>query len=449
MQFNDFSYDLDGNIVSWQWNFGDGSTSTLQNPMHQYSSPGNYNVTLTVMDNDRATDSITKCIMVVAGDTDPPITTCILSGNKGNHEWYISNVVVTLNATDDKTGVNATYYKVDNGGWQEYAGSFIISANGEYVLSFYSIDNYGNVEKVKTRRIKIDKTTPWTEIIVRGNKTNGWYVNHVIIAFIGHDSYSGIDKIMYKLDEGKWQRYDAAIDVWQEGKHMIEYYAIDKAGNEEAINSFNFKIDKGNPYVEVVYPNGGEIVNRGIDIKWIAEDISNLSISIYYSNDNGTTWHLIAANEENDGLYTWNTTSMEDGMNYKIKVVAEDEVGHIGYDTSDGSFTIYNHPITAILQKPKQGYLYLFDREIMPLPKITIIIGKITIIASVSSGLGVMKVEFYINEELKASDDSSPYEWLWDEKARGIYEIKVVAYDSIDTASDKIDAVVFMVGKDL
>ncbi|MBP1910107.1 lectin like domain-containing protein [Methanolobus bombayensis] len=32
--------------VSWEWDFGDDSTSTLQDPSHSYSTPGNYNVTL-------------------------------------------------------------------------------------------------------------------------------------------------------------------------------------------------------------------------------------------------------------------------------------------------------------------------------------------------------------------------------------------------------------------
>lgn len=32
----------------WTWNFGDGSTSTLQNPQHAYVKPGTYTVTLSV-----------------------------------------------------------------------------------------------------------------------------------------------------------------------------------------------------------------------------------------------------------------------------------------------------------------------------------------------------------------------------------------------------------------
>ena len=38
------------NIISWSWNFGDGGTSTNQNPTHNYSTNGTYTVSLTVSD---------------------------------------------------------------------------------------------------------------------------------------------------------------------------------------------------------------------------------------------------------------------------------------------------------------------------------------------------------------------------------------------------------------
>lgn len=47
----DNSVDYDGTIVSWSWDFGDGNTSTQQNPTHTYSENGDYNITLTVTDD--------------------------------------------------------------------------------------------------------------------------------------------------------------------------------------------------------------------------------------------------------------------------------------------------------------------------------------------------------------------------------------------------------------
>jgi len=48
-----------GGATSWFWDFGDGSTSTEQNPVHTYFIPGTYNVTLTAR-NAYGSDTVTK-----------------------------------------------------------------------------------------------------------------------------------------------------------------------------------------------------------------------------------------------------------------------------------------------------------------------------------------------------------------------------------------------------
>ncbi|KQC29410.1 PKD domain-containing protein [Flagellimonas eckloniae] len=54
--FSTGSYDPDGNIVSYEWDFGDGNTSNAENPMHTYAAEGEYSVTLTVNDNEGGED---------------------------------------------------------------------------------------------------------------------------------------------------------------------------------------------------------------------------------------------------------------------------------------------------------------------------------------------------------------------------------------------------------
>jgi len=56
VQFTDQST---GNVTSWSWDFGDGNTSTVQNPVHTYESPGNYIVTLNAS-NAYGTNTHTK-----------------------------------------------------------------------------------------------------------------------------------------------------------------------------------------------------------------------------------------------------------------------------------------------------------------------------------------------------------------------------------------------------
>ena len=58
--FSDQSTDNDGSVVSRQWDFGDGATSAERNPSHTYALAGQYDVVLTVTDNDGAQDARTR-----------------------------------------------------------------------------------------------------------------------------------------------------------------------------------------------------------------------------------------------------------------------------------------------------------------------------------------------------------------------------------------------------
>ena len=64
VQFHDESHDPDGQIVSWEWDFGDGEASKEQNPQHTYGQPGTYEVSLTVTDNDGLTSAVSKELVI-------------------------------------------------------------------------------------------------------------------------------------------------------------------------------------------------------------------------------------------------------------------------------------------------------------------------------------------------------------------------------------------------
>lgn len=63
--FNDSSYVLSGSqVTNWNWNFGDGNTSTLQNPSHSFTAPGNYNVQLIASNAGGCVDTVVKAITI-------------------------------------------------------------------------------------------------------------------------------------------------------------------------------------------------------------------------------------------------------------------------------------------------------------------------------------------------------------------------------------------------
>ena len=64
VDFSDLSTDSDGSVLGWSWNFGDGNTSTEQNPSHTYGADDTYTVSLTVTDDHLADDTTSQNVTV-------------------------------------------------------------------------------------------------------------------------------------------------------------------------------------------------------------------------------------------------------------------------------------------------------------------------------------------------------------------------------------------------
>ncbi len=135
--FTDQSSDSDGSIAGWSWNFGDGSTSTAQNPSHTYAAEGTYTVALTVTDNEGATGTSSQSVTVSSASTGDISLSATGYKVKGLHRadlsWsgtsatsvdvYRNGVLVTTTANDgaftdsidQRGGASYTYKICENG----------------------------------------------------------------------------------------------------------------------------------------------------------------------------------------------------------------------------------------------------------------------------------------------------------------------------------------------
>lgn len=112
--FTDSSTDPDGSIVGWSWTFGDGGSSTLQNPTHPYAGQGTYSVRLVVTDNLGAPDDTTRAVQVGPRVTiGPP---CYIY-TPDTYTW-------TANVTGGTTPYTYQwwYKKLGGGTWQKLNG---------------------------------------------------------------------------------------------------------------------------------------------------------------------------------------------------------------------------------------------------------------------------------------------------------------------------------------
>ena len=60
VQFSDNSTPGSGTISGWLWDFGDGNSSTAQNPSHTYTASGNYNVSLRITNSNGCSKTLTR-----------------------------------------------------------------------------------------------------------------------------------------------------------------------------------------------------------------------------------------------------------------------------------------------------------------------------------------------------------------------------------------------------
>jgi len=112
-------------------------------------------------------------------------------------------------------------------------------------------------------------------------------------------------------------------------------------------NVFTWLAENRAPYVEVISPNGGEVINGTIAINWDALDFDSdpLTYDVFYSDNNGSDWSILA----NDLVlpeFEWNTTLHDDGIGYMIRVEVSDGV-LAGLDDSDSPFELDNFDETT------------------------------------------------------------------------------------------------------
>jgi PKD repeat protein len=142
INFTDYSTN---GATSWLWNFGDGNTSTLENPSHSYAANGTYTVTL-IATNTYGSDTLEKIDYIVITAPAAPIaidgqrcstgTIQIGATGSGTIKWYSSlgsTTVLNTGATYTTPSISTTttYYAEDQiPGTSVYGGETNSSSNG-------------------------------------------------------------------------------------------------------------------------------------------------------------------------------------------------------------------------------------------------------------------------------------------------------------------------------
>ncbi|MHC1709808.1 MAG: clostripain-related cysteine peptidase [Methanomassiliicoccales archaeon] len=278
---------------------------------------------------------------VAVGDSDgiDPVSSADISGTEGNNGWYVSNVIVTLNATDDGgSGLQGITYSLDGGAWTAYSSPVTCATEGEHTLNYRAKDNFGNEETVRTLTFKIDLSAPLTGSTINQTAYNGWYSSPVSVALNATDPASGVSVVSYRLNGGAWATYSNGIAISSDGAWFIEWKATDNAGNTGTIGNVTVRIDTTDPTVTFELTGFNE-EGWGLNtstVEWFANDTGSGVDRIYYRVQHGE-WTLYT------GSLSFNVTG-----GYRVDCYAVDAANNSGPVSNVTIWIDVSAPVTTL-----------------------------------------------------------------------------------------------------
>lgn len=124
-------------------------------------------------------------------DSAAPVTT-----DDAKSGWQRTAQTVTLKASDAESGVQTTMYSVDNGAFTE-GNTVSVSEDGVHQIHYYSVDQAGNQEMVKTVEVKIDSKAP---VITSTVTMDVYWTDGGSLNFAISDEGSGVAAKSVRLD---------------------------------------------------------------------------------------------------------------------------------------------------------------------------------------------------------------------------------------------------------
>lgn len=377
-------------------------------------------------------------------DNSPPVTT---TNPNLEDQWPSPGSRITISAEDggiSPVGGYTIYWKytgtnLQHGGVNETV-YLEAPAQGTYTIEYWAVDCLGNEEQhhiVEFRVLPEDKLSD----LLYFDGPHEWMDTYWSIAantLVNFDLQEaqdiGIREIWYVISDpyefddpgdidDPWIKYTGGFAVPQ-GHWRIYYYGIDDAGRRTPVASIVVDVSAANqaPVPTCIFDPETPDGNNGwyrtdVGISLTANDPESDIATIWYKVDGGT-WKE----------YTAPFTISEHGK-HTIRYYAIDEYDHKG-PTYTRELNIDKDAPEITVTRPR-GHLYLFNRELMPLPgERTVIIGKVTVEATVTDPAtsGVDTSQIYVNNELKATF-TGDISWTWDEFVLGQRTITIAATD--------------------
>jgi hypothetical protein len=284
-------------------------------------------------------------------DSEPPVTS-----NNYDGLWHTTDFGITLTATDDFSGVNDTFYKINNGQTQNVSiggQPIITSESANNILEYWSVDNVGHEESHHfLTGIKLDKIIPLGSIAINNGAI---YTNStsVTLSLNATDTVSGIYRARFSNDGAwdteQWESF-SPTKSWTltsgDGTKIVYFQVKDNAGLISSTYSSSTLLDTNIPSIgtPLRYPSGDVQPNQPVEISANVTDSGSGLDSVrltYFTNESAIGLEVSMALNQTNGLYESMILGQEANTILKYQITAHDNAGNIAVNDNAGQYYVY------------------------------------------------------------------------------------------------------------
>ena len=267
-----------GNIIAWDWDFGDGTANTSQNPTHQYASAGQYTVSLTITDSGshQETKTVTNFITVA---NDPGAS--FVADSTVNH--INTNITFTDSSTSNGT-ISAWSWDFGDGTTSTLQNPVHqYTSSGQYTVSLTITDEFGSDTMTRTNYIAID--VPPTAAFVSDIQSAGTNEN---ITFTDQStSFGTISAWSWDFGDGNTSTLQNPVHQYtSSGNYTVSLTVTDEYGNDTETKADYIMISANGTGYDYGYSMGGDSTIDRITFPFdsgTATHVGNLSGSRHYA----------------------------------------------------------------------------------------------------------------------------------------------------------------------
>lgn len=193
-------------------------------------------------------------------------------------------------AADVASGVDFTSYRDNGGSVQPYSAAFSLP-EGSHSLSYQSRDRVTNLETQRSTTVLVDATAPLSSFAIGApafvDQDGIRYITPATpVSFTAADPAlpggavgSGVERIEVAVDGGSFAPYSAAL-TFPEGRHTVQFRAVDRVGNVEAAQSLALRSDASAPMTSLT-PQGGRRAAGPDNATFYASSDTRIALSAF------------------------------------------------------------------------------------------------------------------------------------------------------------------------